>query len=399
MIAFNATRRRRIALLALLVHIAAAPLAGAVLGEEEKKSEAAPDDRPAIDLSATERQAAERLRLAWWLGQGVGAQIWQGFDPNAIPAMIVERRPGREPFALLINHPSPPAAFQPALPAGEGRPAVLRAARISLPPLGTAPPLFAGARTATYVIGETVPDQPSGEATGERVAGRILHEMVHVFQIAMGLPADLLPAEAHPSTDQAEVLALAAVEGRILTEFIYTDRRQSDFLADLAAQFAAVRRARWALMGAAADQERRVEIVEGPAIFTELEIVRRARRRLLDDPPVEGADPSYTTFRFSLAPRVELVLGPLLAIPAIPEHLPDRAPEAGAAISTMLDRLEIDWRSKILRPDASFLEILEAGLALDAAGRSRALQKARESFGYQEFLDLARERLETSASR
>src|SRR5262245_37612164 len=73
---------------------------------------AAEPQAPAAALTELQRLAAARGAEALASAEGVSRTLWTGFDPEKLSLMIVE--PGR--WAVLINHPKPPAGFTAAQP-------------------------------------------------------------------------------------------------------------------------------------------------------------------------------------------------------------------------------------------------------------------------------------------
>jgi len=356
------------------------------------------DDAPKV--SAAARQGIGRLKAAWWMSRGVAQNIYSDFDPNSIPVLYVERREGHEPFALLMGHPAPPKTFRLAEAASDDAPAIYAAPSWPLPAASPAPILVEGKRTAVYVAGETIPDAPQGATATEEIVPRIIHEMIHVYAIEKkGLPADFLPLAPPADRPAPEVLALAVVENRILTEFLFADSGKTPVQEELARQFLAARKARWALMGKAADYERRVDLFEAPAVFVESQILRLGSQKQIEPPPIQETDPSYHAFQYGLLWRFNFLIGKLVLTPITPSQFYARMPVSGGAQAMMLDRLGVDWREKVFKPDASLVGLLEARIPMEPAVQEGALTAARTTYGYDPALAVARGMAALAASK
>ena len=384
--------KRVAALIAAVAFVAIAASASPYLFDtasaQEKKAEEA-------KLTASQKQGVVRLRAACWMGRGVREFLWSEFDPNSIPVLMVERRSGRAPWALLINHPKPPQAFAPAAPADETGAAVLLAAGAVSLPGETSPISIGDVATAVFFVGETIPDDRLGSEASERIVARILHEMIHVWAVRQGLSAGLVPAHPAAFPDSPEIVALAAVEGRILADFLYADTGKAYYLQDLARQFVAVRRARWTLMGPASDYERRVELWESPAVFVESQVFKWGGQRFVEQPPDTGLDPAYHSFNYGLLWRLSFLIDRLLKVPVGPECLPPRLAWSGGAQLLLLDRLGYDWRPDIFKEGTTLPDLIAQKVPVDGAAMSpsETLTAARKAFGYEAALAIARERM------
>jgi hypothetical protein len=178
---------------------------------------------------------------------------------------------------------------------------------------------------------------------------------------------------------------------RILADFLYTDTARSGLSEEFARRFLAVRRARRALLGAAAAEwERRAELAEAAPTFAEVLVTRWCAMRQVEPPPMQEADPTYRAFQFGLIFRVDLVVGRLLASPTTAAHLAARAPSSGAAQAMVLERLGADWREKVFKPDTVLADLIAEKVPLEAAQQGEVLAQAREANGYAAFLALAR---------
>jgi len=357
------------------------------------------DEVKVAPVSASEKQEIAYLRGAWWMGRGIHDFLWNEFDPNTIPVLLVERRPGRPHRALLTGHPAPPSTFTLVAAAKDDLPAIYGASEASLPPAGSSPPLFAGHRTAVFIMGETVPDTEYGSPAAEQILPRIIHEMAHVYALSKGMAADLVPAAPPAFTPTPEVIALAGVENRILVEFLYADAGKTLILEEMARQFIAVRRARWAMMGKAADYEKRVELFEAPAYFAQLQVLKLASGKQIEPPPFPDADPSYHSFQFGLLWRLNSIIGKLTDTPTEAAHLISRIPIAAAAQGQLLGRLGVDWAEKSFKGDKSLLDLLSERVAIEPVQQESALTAARATYGYEAAVALAKERLAGTAGR
>ncbi|HZE87951.1 MAG TPA: hypothetical protein VE404_00315, partial [Verrucomicrobiae bacterium] len=309
------------------------------------------------------------------------------------PVLYVERRPGRQPFALLTGVAAPPPDFTRVLEAGADQPAIYLGTKVVLPAGARSPFSFAGKSTALYVAGETLGDPVDGAISTEKVIPQIIHEMAHVYAASKGMPADIYPAPAPAASLSPELLALTAVENRVLADFLFSDAGKSMVLEDLGRQFLAIRRARWAMLGKSSDYERRVELFEAPAYFAQSVAMRLPAQKVIEPPPIQDVDPSYHSFQFGLLWRLELLVEHLVNIPVNAEHLALRVPISGAAQVMMLDRLGVDWREKVFKGEGSLADLLGARLTMDAAQQEASLTAARVAYGYDAALALAKESL------
>lgn len=358
-------------------------------------AEAVPDppaSRAGAGPTAAQKQGIARMKAAWKLGGGVKSFVFGDFDPNGTPLLMVERRPGRKPWALLMQHPSPPKAFSIVSAASDDAPAILLGPAPDLAPAARSPYTFSGTPTALYLNGETLPDTPLGEEPSERVLSRIVHEMIHVHALKKGLPADFAPAAATINATP-ELIAMTAVENKILLAFLYADSGKMGVLEDLARQFVAVRRARWLLMGAASDVERKIELSEGLGVYVEAQIYRWFGQSMMEPPQGLDDDPSYHGYQYSLVWRIGLLLDRFIGHPSDSGALAARAPYAGAAQILMADRLgkvPLDMPSRIFRPETVFMDILSERVPMEGATQDETLNRAREIHGYRGALALAR---------
>lgn len=393
---------RRSAALAMVgaVLISAAAFSGwAAASPEPAQSAPAEGSGPANLLPASENQAIAQLKGAWWMGRGLHDLLWSDFDPNSIPVLMIERRPGRAPWALLMGHAAPPAGFALVSAGGADAPAIYGAKEAGVAAGAASPLLFAGKSSAVYFAGESIPDSPYGTAAAERIIPQIIHEMAHVYALSKGMPADLVPASPPAFTPAPELVALTVLENRILAEFLYADTSKTIVMEELARQFLAVRRARWALMGKAADYERRVELFEAPAFYAQSQAMKLGAQKQIEPPPIQEADPSYHSFQFGLLWRLNVLISRLVDTPLEPAQVIARIPFAGAAQVMMLERLGVDWRDHVFKADTPLSDLLAARLTLDPSQQEGALTAARATYGYAPALALARERLSAAAGR
>jgi hypothetical protein len=343
-------------------------------------------------LTAAQKQGVARMKAAWKLAGGVKSFVFGDLDPNGIPLLLVDRRPGRKPWALLMQHPSPPKDFTIVEAASDEGPAIVLGPPPVLAPAARSPYTFSGAPTALYLLGESLPDGPFGEEPGERVLSRIVHEMVHVHALKKGLPAEFAPAAATISSTP-ELLAMTAVENRIILAFLYADSGKVNVLEDLARQFVAVRRARWMLMGPASDVERRIELSEGTGVYVEAQIFRWFGNQMMEPPQGLDDDPSYHGYQYSLIWRLGLLLERFVAHPSDSGALAARAPYAGASQLMMIDRLgkaPPDMPSRVFKPDTVVVDILSERVPMEGTTQDETLNRAREIHGYRAALALAR---------
>lgn len=389
---FNASRRvprgAASALLAFLIAAAAIPLlapAPALAGEAAGK--AAP-----AELTAAEKQAIAAARGGWWLAGLARARILHDLDPNAIPILIVGGRPGPGRFAILVNHPEPPAGFALAAAAGEAGPAAYLQRAATAPRSSHVPVDVGGKPTAVLVEGETVREGPDGAFPGERTMTAVLHQMVHVHMASKGLTPSVFPAKAPVLEASPMLLAMTAVENRILTDALYLDPQNTEALKAHVEQFLAVRRARRALMGEAADYERRVELWESVPSATELEVIRILGSRTAEPPPVHGDDPTYAGFKYALFQRVTLFFDTLVQIPLRAEHLLSRPFSTGPAEGVMLSRLGYAWNDAAAKPATDLSDLLGEVVPLTSPEQSAALEKARKAYDFEAYLSLFREK-------
>jgi hypothetical protein len=344
--------------------------------------------------SALEAQGASLIKGGWWLSRAIQRNIWKDLQPDKIPLLVVGKPSSAAPFAMLVNHPAPPKDYEIYSEADEEGPAVFISRKIPGDPAGHGPILVAGKRTAYFIMGESLPPGELGAQPGEQQLSRLVHELVHTYLAMKGQDIDPGRPPAGKGPLRAEVLALAGVENKILAQFLYTDRENTAVLEELASQFLAVRRARWALMGDEAEYEKKVELKESAPHFTEIELVRLMGSRVMEPPPSQDSDPTYESFKYALVQRVNLLLSRLLQTPSTREHLQRRAFITGGALAVMLDRMGVQWREMVHKPDVSLTGLIAARLDLTPGARADALAVARERYGYRVFLALASEHKE-----
>jgi hypothetical protein len=343
------------------------------------------------DLSPLQSQALFRLKAAWSLGDAIGQSIWAGFDSAKIPVLVVESRPGREPFALLYGHPSPPAAFRPVEGPAGTRPSLHVAGNIVLPSPALSPVTLNGVPTALYRVGGSHPETLTGGLPAELEILGIVHQMVHVHLATRGGAGFPHMDSMEPVPSPPEAIALAAVESKVLAEILYAGRSKPAYVEDLVGQFLAVRRAREPLLGASAAVEAEAETREGPAVYTEFELLRLLGRKKVLPPPTGAGEAGYHTFRYSSVWRLGLVFGHLVQPPSHPADVAARAPYAGAAMAIALSRLQVDWRPRIAGPGAPrLIDLLAERVGLDPSRQEGILRQACLAFGYEAALAVAR---------
>jgi hypothetical protein len=206
------------------------------------------------------------------------------------------------------------------------------------------------------------------------------------------MPADLVPKARPDYSPSPEVVAMTVMENRLLADFLYADSSKVSVLEELGRQFLAIRRARWALMGKAADYERRVEIFEAPAFFAQSQVMKLGAQKMIEPPPIQTQDPAFHAFQFGLLWRLSVLISHLVDTPLDADQIAARIPMAGAAQVMMMERLGVDWRAKVFKGDTSLPDILGARISMDPSQQEGALTAARAMYGFEPALALARER-------
>src|SRR5258706_7469087 len=116
--------------------------------------------KPSPAIPASETQGIARVRGSWWMARGIHDNVWKDFDPNILPLLLVERRPGRTPWALVTGVAAAPAGFTLVLEAGPHQPAIYAAQEVSLPPRAPSPVPFNKADAPAFFHRATIPPTP-----------------------------------------------------------------------------------------------------------------------------------------------------------------------------------------------------------------------------------------------
>lgn len=346
-------------------------------------------------LGPAQAQALSRVMAARTLCAAIEKPVWSGLDPAAIPVLFVEERPGRAPFVLLVGHPDPPSGLRAVETAREDGPPVLVGSSLRIPPEAASPWSLNGKPTALYRRGGALWPTTVGDLPAEREILAVVHHMIHVHLAASGGEV-FAHREAPPPLEEAppEITALASLESRILAEILYTSQRKQAYVAELVRQLLAVRKARRALMGERSASMDRVETGEGPAVYTEYEILRLTGSRELPPPPAGPAESAYSAFQYGVVWRLDRIFEPLLEPAGDPLQAARRAPLTGAALAVALDRLQVDWRPRMTAEGGPPLleDLLAERVGLEASQQEESLRQARVAFDFSAILDLVRER-------
>jgi hypothetical protein len=264
--------------------------------------------------------------------------LWPGFDPRAVPLLIHD---GERTW--LFRHPAPPDGFRPVDDAHvmDGRhPAAIANTSAEI----------GGVQTA--VLWERALDRPV-----DAVAATAVHEAFHAFQRDHhpGWIANEVDFFVYPM-DDAEALALRRLESEALRRALRASDRSAAACWARAALDLRDRRFQ-RLPAAAAAYERGNELNEGLARYVEW--------RALDAPPSPDGFDDFPVDGVRL-----------------------RTYAVGAALASLLDRLDGDWRQRLASdPDLSLDRLLAAVLpepppdgtcALDAAEHDRARDAASD---------------------
>ncbi len=247
---------------------------------------------PPKPLTAIQTIAAARGGEALDQCERIQDQFWPTMKTGDLALLVVE--PGE--WAVLLNHPDPPAGFAAAAPVrkermgyqpveGEPEPPeefwpVSVAGPGALSGLDPAPRhslMLAGRRTAVVRFNEAT--VPSTSFSGWPPAEATINRMVRVLWLAdldrlQGVPA--VDPAIWDYTADAEDLTLIAVEQRLMARIMrmsYNEKTMEKY-RDLFAMWLAVRHARIDRNPTAVAMEEKVERRDGLADFTETVVYR-----------------------------------------------------------------------------------------------------------------------------
>ena len=179
-----------------------------------------------------------------------------------------------------------------------------------------------------------------------------------------------------------------------LADMLYSSPKNQVYLKGIVDQFLAARTARAALLGdEAAKAYRDVEVAEGPAVYTEYELLFLMGDRQVRPPVATGTDDGgYDSFKYGVVWRMSRIIANLIEVPTMPAHVAGRAASTGAALCVALDRMRVDWRQEMASPKGPTPEeILERTMGMDAPTREAALREGRMAYGFDSILAVARE--------
>jgi len=320
-------------------------------------------------LTAIQAIAAERGGEALNQCERLSLLFWPTMQPDALALMIVE--PGE--WAVLLNHPKPPAGFVAAEPVAKYRvglpPDAEEQAEPGVWPVSVGDGaavaglklaarqslMLDGVRTAVVTFNEVTVPSPSfsGWPPTEATIGRMARMLwlAHLDSLEGEPGAD--PAIWDYTADATD-LSLIAVEQRLLARIMRTsyNEKTMEGYRQMLAMWLAVRHARMDRNPAAVAMEERVERRAGLADFAEtapfrvMEMLGNEVR-----PALEAVDPFYDRYRNYFILRLNLLNYPMTWYPATPAEALQRARVTGAGLAYAAWPVSVKWNLDFFAPD------------------------------------------------
>lgn len=293
--------------------------------------------------AAVEARLDSVMQVYLRLAERHGESIWPGFRPDTIPVAFVHGG-----SILLFNWKGPiPEGFVPGSRPGSAR-------RDSV---------AAGAASTSVRIGEhTVAQVVLGASTPAELVATAMHEAFHAFQATQrtagrrfGTGENAFYVATYPIFDVTNE-ALFVMETALLADGLESDAADQ---RNLAAAFVAVRRERHRRLNTDfAEFDRAAEMNEGLAEYA---LVRTLEFLVAD----EAAPESWRNeARADLAGRIQS----LRAVPFDTTlSLRFRFYHTGSAMARLLDRLDPQWKNRVMRDNYSLQDALGLASGLDAA--------------------------------
>ncbi len=354
-------------------------------------------------LNPLQRLAAARGAAALDAVEGARRTYWKAFDPAGLSLLVVE--PGR--WAVLLNHPKPPAGFQaagtiprhkfeeedPELPPWSVHLTTATASWENPPPRGTV--MLEGRPTA--VVRPNAASITPANASGWPPTEAVLMHMVgalwraHRAAVEPDRPFDVMPWAYRAGEED---LALAILEQRILSDVsrISYNEKTMEKYRDLTKTWLAVRRARMAANPAAVAMEEEMEWREGIARYNEATpLVTSWGPGTARRPGLEAADPLYERLKNLVALRINTLNVPVLWYPGDPAQSLAQAGARGAMLAHVVYPLSQKWSQAYFPRDGGapppFRRIVEEALYKDAPpdpnAEAQLVAEARKEHGIE----------------
>ncbi len=359
--------------------------------------------------SAYESMALGRLHEIHAMGRAFKDLTWLGFDPSAIPAVILDPDGG----AMAVGFAEPPARFKMMKLIERTDQLVFRAAPGVFNHPGSSPARVSGEWAVVSRIDPPAAG-PDGRFLGRRSAEEWIADFVGDAFLAYlaGSRKEsrtfAVGAAAYP--DSADLMALTTLEHRILLQAIVMPVDETNFeeFVRLVRHLIAVRRARFKLMGPdLASIEQAIENWDGLRLYMAAHVYRNALSRTFSPVPISHLDPTYSGLSAtSMFFRLMLTNHPLTFTPDAPTSTRAQVAYRGGSLGFLLDRVSRQWYEMAEAGDHSLIDMLSEQIELKAGqsglkaeGEAVDLEAAKRRNFYGVALRLAREDLKRSVKQ
>jgi len=359
--------------------------------------------------SAYESMALGRLQEIHAMGEAFKRSSWNGFDPSAISAVILDPDGG----AMAVGFTDPPAGFKMMKLVEKSDQLVFRAAPGVFNHPGVSPAKVSGEWAVVSRI-DPPASGPDGRFLGRRSAEEWIADFVGDAFLAYlaGLRKEgrtfAIGAAAYP--DNADLMALTTLENRMLLQAIVMSFDETNFeeFARLTRHVIAVRRARWNLMGPElASIEQAIENWDGLSLYVAAHVYRSTLSKTFSPAPISHLDPTYAGLEAtSMMFRLMLTNYPLTFTPDAPNATRAQVAYRGGSLGFLLDRVSRQWHEMAETGDRSLIEMLaeqielKAGQSgLKAEEEAAGLEAAKRRNFYYAALRLAREDLKRNVKQ
>jgi hypothetical protein len=371
----------------------------------------------ATALTPVQQLAAARGAEALDAAGIVSTALFKAFDPDALSLLVVQ--PAK--WAVLLNHPQPPAAFRRAEPLGrrkleeEGTQPVPWSVHLTnaTSPYEELPhPWVMLEERPTAVVFLNDVSVATGNAAGWPPSEAVLIHMVralwqtHRAVVEPGRGLDEMPWRYHAS---AEDLALAVIEQRLLlaaNRLVYNEHTQDDY-RKLLKTWLAVRKLRLKNNPAAMSMEETMEHRQGMADFVQTAPFRLAEKPGAEDrPQLEGIDPLFVRYRNFVNLRINILNYPLNWSPMDPVECLLQARARGVMLAYVAWPVLPMWSETYFPPGGGnprpWRELLEPALYKDAPAdpitEAQLIDEARTNERHDLLVRLIRSAMEEKAS-
>ncbi len=359
--------------------------------------------------SAYESMVLGRLQEIHAMGRAFKDLTWLGFDPSAIPAVILDPDGG----AMAVGFAEPPARFKLMKLIERTDQLVFRAAPGVFNDPGGSPARVSGEWAVVSRIDPPAPG-PDGRFLGRRSAEEWIADFVGdaflAYLAGSRKESRTFAVGAATYPDSADLMALTTLERRILQQAIVMPFDETNFeeFVRLVRHLIAVRHARWKLMGPElASIEQAIENWDGLRLYVAALVYRNALSRTFSPIPISHLDPTYSGLAAtSMLFRLMITNYPLTFTPDAPTFTRAQVAYGGGSLGFLLDRVSRQWYEKAEAGDSSLIDMLaeqtelKAGQSgLKAEGEAADLEAAKRRNFYHAALRLAREDLKRSVKQ